>query len=228
MKVELAIMIGALERFVELSAKDVTEHLDGKKEIVAWFDPARVIGRQSTGWHHAMNMWVGREFLTPGMQNTEEADFCTEVFGIAGHFEESFCTGAKQEIVEDLLVLQDQRGQMTRKREDHMDVARWEKLLATCCVHVVFTLPRHLAPLVLQNKKVLYDLLFRTSAETLLEVARDPQHLGAEIGFFSVLHTWSQKLTAHPHVHCVVPVGGLSANGTRWITPRYDFFLPVK
>jgi hypothetical protein len=80
-----------------------------------------------------MNMWVGREFLTPGMQNTEEADFCTEVFGIAGHFEKSFRTGAKQEIVEDLLVLQDQRGQMTRKREDYMDVARWEKLLATCC-----------------------------------------------------------------------------------------------
>src|SRR3989454_4324947 len=131
MKVELAIMKGALERFVELSAKDVTEHLDGKKEIVAWFDPARVIGRQSTGWHHAMNMWVGREFLTPGMQNTEEADFCTEVFGIAGHFEKSFRTGAKQEIVEDLLVLQDQRGQMTRKREDHMDVARRKKFPAT-------------------------------------------------------------------------------------------------
>ena len=133
MKVELAVMKGTLERFVELAAKDSTEHLDGKKEVVTWFDPVRVIGRQSTGWHHAMNMWVGREFLTPGMQNTEEADFCTEVFGIAGHFEESFCTGAKQEIVEDLLVLQDQRGQMTRKREDHVDIARWEKLLAARC-----------------------------------------------------------------------------------------------
>jgi len=135
MKGELAVSKGALERFVELTAKDVTEQLDGKKEIVAWFDPARVISRQSTGWHHAMNVWVGREFLTPGMQNTEEADFCTEVFGIAGHFEESFCTGAKQEIVEDLFVLQDQRGQMTRKREDYMDVARWEKLLATLRVN---------------------------------------------------------------------------------------------
>ncbi len=72
-------------------------------------------------------------------------------------------------------------------------------------VHVVFTLPRHLAPLALhQNKKVVYDLLFRTSAETLLEIAGDPQHLGAEIGFFSVLHHWSQKLDLHPHVHCVV------------------------
>jgi Putative transposase/Transposase zinc-binding domain len=101
------------------------------------------------------------------------------------------------------------------------------ELLPTPYVHVVFTLPRHLAPLVLQNKKFIYDLLFRTSAETLLEVARDPQHLGAEIGFFSVLHTWSQKLELHPHVHCVVPAGGLSADQTRWIKPHYDFFLPV-
>jgi hypothetical protein len=95
-------------------------------------------------------------------------------------------------------------------------------------VHVVFTLPRPLASLALQNKKVVYDLLFRTSAETLLEVARDRKHLGAEIGFFSVLHTWSQKLELHPHVHCVVPAGGLSADRTRWIKSRYDFFLPVK
>src|SRR6266478_10040418 len=131
MKGELAVTKGAFERFVELTAKDVTEHLDRKKEIVAWFDPAPVIGRQSTGWHHAMNMWVGREFLTPGMQNTEEADFCTEVFGIAGHFEKGFRTGAKQEIVEDLLVLQDQRGQMTGKREDHMHVRRRKKFPAT-------------------------------------------------------------------------------------------------
>src|SRR5215472_9535867 len=105
---------------------------------------------------------------------------------------------------------------------------RRRELLPTPYVHVVFTLPRHLAPLVLQNKKVLYDLLFRTSAETLLEVARDPQHLGADIGFFSVLHSWRQQLELHPHVHCVVPAGGLSADGTRWIKPRYDFFLPVE
>jgi hypothetical protein len=111
---------------------------------------------------------------------------------------------------------------------DRWLAARRQELLPTRYVHVVFTLPRHLAPLVLQNKKVLYDLLFRTSAETLLEVARDPQHLGAEIGFFSVLHTWSQKLELHPHVHCVVPAGGLSADGAGWIKPRYDFFLPVE
>jgi predicted Zn-ribbon and HTH transcriptional regulator len=77
--------------------------------------------------------------------------------------------------------------------------ARRRELLPTPYVHVVFTLPRRLAPLALQNKKVIYDLLFRTCAQTLLEVARDPRHLGAEIGFFSVLHTWSQKLEQNPH-----------------------------
>jgi hypothetical protein len=104
--------------------------------------------------------------------------------------------------------------------------ARRKELLPSPYVHVVFTLPRHLAPLVLQNKKVIYDLLFRTSAETLLEVARDPKHLGAEIGFFSVLHTWSQKLEIHPHVHCVVPSGGLSLDHTRWVRSRERYFLP--
>jgi hypothetical protein len=104
--------------------------------------------------------------------------------------------------------------------------ARRRELLPTRYMHVVFTLPHRLAPLVLQNKKVLYDLLFRTSAETLQEVARDPRHLGAEIGFFSVLHTWSQKLKIHPHVHCVVPAGGLSLDHTRWVRSRENYFLP--
>ena len=106
--------------------------------------------------------------------------------------------------------------------------ARRRELLPTPYVHVVFTLPRRLAPLTLQNKKVIYRLLFRTCAETLLEIARDPLHLGAEIGFFSVLHTWNQKLEHHPHVHCVLPAGGLSPDHRHWIHPRYRFFLPVK
>jgi hypothetical protein len=109
---------------------------------------------------------------------------------------------------------------------DRWIAARQKELLPTRYLHVVFTLPGRLAPVVLQNKKILYDLLFRTSAETLLEVARDPRHLGAEIGFFSVLHTWSQKLTAHPHVHCVVPAGGLSPDRTRWVRSRNNYFLP--
>ena len=105
--------------------------------------------------------------------------------------------------------------------------ARQRELLPTHYVHVVFTLPHRLAPLALQNKKVLYDLLFRSSAETLLEVARDPRHLGAEIGFFTVLHTWSQKLRLHPHVHCVIPAGGLSLDHTHWIKSRHRFFLSI-
>jgi Putative transposase/Transposase zinc-binding domain len=105
--------------------------------------------------------------------------------------------------------------------------ARQRELLPTRYVHVVFTLPHRLAPLALQNKKVLYDLLFRASAETLLEVARDPRHLGAEIGFFTVLHTWSQKLRLHPHVHCVMPAGGLSLDHTHWVKSRDRFFLSI-
>jgi len=105
--------------------------------------------------------------------------------------------------------------------------ARQRELLPTRYVHVVFTLPHRLAPLALQNKKVIYGLLLRASAETLLEVARNPKHLGAEIGFFSVLHTWNQKLQLHPHVHCVVPAGGLSAEHTHWVPSRDRFFLPI-
>src|SRR5215472_18477263 len=106
--------------------------------------------------------------------------------------------------------------------------ARRQELLPTRYVHVVFTLPHELAPLALQNKKILYHLLLQSSAETLLTVARDERHFGAEIGFFSVLHTWNQKLLHHPHVHCVVPAGGLSPDHTRWIAARPRFFLPVR
>ncbi len=106
--------------------------------------------------------------------------------------------------------------------------ARRRELLPSPYVHVVFTLPPQLAALALQNKKVVYGLLLRASAETLLAVARNPRHLGAEIGFFSVLHTWNQKLQLHPHVHCVIPSGGLSLDHTRWIRSRPRFFLPIQ
>ena len=105
---------------------------------------------------------------------------------------------------------------------------RCKELLPVRYVHVVFTLPHQLAPLAYQNKRLLYRLLFQASAATLLEVAADPRHLGAHIGFLSVLHTWGQNLQHHPHVHCVIPAGGLSADHTRWIQPRYPFFLPIK
>lgn len=106
--------------------------------------------------------------------------------------------------------------------------ARERELLPTRYVHVVFTLPRELAPLALQNKRLIYNLLFHASAETLLEIASDPRHLGAEIGFFSVLHSWDQRLQFHPHIHCVVAAGGLAPNHDRWISSRQSFFLPVK
>lgn len=110
---------------------------------------------------------------------------------------------------------------------DRWLAAREKELLPTRYVHVVFTLPRQLSPLAMQNKREIYALLFRASAETLIEVARDPKHLGAEIGFFSVLHTWNQKLQHHPHVHCVVPAGGLAPDRSRWIDSQQNFFLPV-
>ena len=105
---------------------------------------------------------------------------------------------------------------------------RERELLDTSYFHVVFTLPRELSMLTLQNPRVLYDLLFRTSSATLLEVAADPKHLGADIGFFGVLHTWGQNLLHHPHVHFAIPAGGPSPDHSRWVRPRYAFFLPVK
>jgi hypothetical protein len=92
----------------------------------------------------------------------------------------------------------------------------------------VFTLSHELSALVLQNKRLLYDLLYRTSAATMLELARDPKHLGADIGFLGVLHTWGQNLQHHPHVHYIVPAGGLALDGSRWIDSSRRFFLPVK
>jgi len=111
---------------------------------------------------------------------------------------------------------------------DRWLAARRRDLLPARYTHLVFTLPSALAPVALQNKREIYGLLFRASAETLLQVGRDPLHLGAELGFFSVLHTWNQQLLHHPHVHCVVPAGGLAPDHTRWIPAPSHFFLPVK
>jgi hypothetical protein len=111
--------------------------------------------------------------------------------------------------------------------------ARWLEnqaadLLDVPYFHVVLTLPRTLDPIALANPREVYGLLMRAAAETLIEVAADPQHLGAEIGVLAVLHTWGQNLELHPHVHCVVTGGGLSPDGTRWVSSRPNFFLPVR
>lgn len=108
-------------------------------------------------------------------------------------------------------------------------VARERELLDVSYVHVVFTLPHTLHALCRRNAALLYHLLFRASAASLLEVAADPRHLGAVIGFLSILHTWGQTLIRHPHVHCVVPSGGFSPDHQRWVHPKYaGFFLSVK
>jgi hypothetical protein len=105
--------------------------------------------------------------------------------------------------------------------------AREAELLPVGYVHIVFTMPEPLARLALANKRVIYDLLFRAAAETLLQVAANPRRLGAAIGGLMVLHTWGQRLQHHPHVHCVIPMGGLASGGTRWIHARPRFFLPI-
>jgi Putative transposase/Transposase zinc-binding domain len=105
---------------------------------------------------------------------------------------------------------------------------RRAELLDTPYFHVVFTVPDEIAAIAFQNKPVVYDILFRAAAQTLRTIAADPIHLGAEIGFLTVLHTWGQNLMHHPHLHCLVPGGGISPDGSRWITCRPGFFLPVR
>ena len=106
--------------------------------------------------------------------------------------------------------------------------ARKAELLPVEYFHVVFTLPEQIAEIAFYNKEMVYGILFHATSETLLTIARDPKHLGAEIGFFAILHTWGQNLLHHPHLHCVVPGGGLSPDHERWISCPHGFFLPVK
>ena len=106
--------------------------------------------------------------------------------------------------------------------------ARQAELLPLAYYHVVFTLPAQIGDIAYQNKAVVYDILFKAASETLLTIAADPKHLGARIGLTAVLHTWGSALTHHPHVHCIVPGGGLSPDGQRWISCRPQFFLPVR
>ena len=115
----------------------------------------------------------------------------------------------------------------------NLDKALWREerlaeVLPVPYYHAVFTFPHQLAPLALQNKKAVYGVLFRAASQTLLRIAADPKHLGAQLGFMAVLHTWGQTLTHHPHLHCVVPGGGLAPDGKRWIACKKKFFLPVR
>ncbi len=114
-----------------------------------------------------------------------------------------------------------------------LDVERWlesrkKELLPTHYFHVVFTIPEILRPLSLRNQRVMYNILFKAVSETLKKLCKDPKHLGAEIGFISVLHPWSQTLLDHPHIHGIVPGGGLSLDGKKWVSSKSDFFIHVK
>ena len=106
--------------------------------------------------------------------------------------------------------------------------ARERELLPVAYFHVVFTLPAEIAAIAFQNKAAVYAILFKAAAETLRAIAAEPRHLGAEIGLIAVLHSWGQTLHYHPHIHCIVPGGGVSPDGTRWISCRPGFFLPVR
>lgn len=105
---------------------------------------------------------------------------------------------------------------------------RRAELLDAPYFHVVFTMPNEIAAIAFQNADVVYNILFRATADTLRTIAADPKHLGAEIGFFAILHTWGQNLSHHPHIHCAIPGGGISPDGERWISCRPRFFLPVR
>ena len=105
---------------------------------------------------------------------------------------------------------------------------RRRDLLPVQYFHIVLTIPDLLNPLALRNQKEIYTILFKAGSETLLELGKDPKYLGADIGFISILHTWGQNLMDHPHLHCIVPGGGLSFEGSRWISSRKKFFVPVK
>src|SRR5215467_3828705 len=130
-EVQLAILKRLFERVDELAAKEFTQHFLGQEIVVAGANPTGVIGREATGRHHTMHMRVSGELLAPRMQDAEEADLCAEVSGIASDFQQRFRTGAKQEIIDYLFVLQHHRRQATRQGEDHVQIARGEKLLLT-------------------------------------------------------------------------------------------------
>jgi predicted RNA-binding Zn-ribbon protein involved in translation (DUF1610 family) len=139
------------------------------------------------------------------------------------------CTDCQREVIVYNSCLNRHCPQCGSTARDRWLAAHSEELLPVPYSHVVFTLPHELIPLALQNPRVVYGLLFRAVSQTLLTIAADPKHLGARLGFLAVLHTWDQRLQAHPHLHCLVPAGGLAFDQTRWIACRHrHFFLPVK
>jgi hypothetical protein len=151
---------------------------------------------------------------------------CCRTAALGGHIETCDCCGHRR------IAYNSCRNRHCPKCQGSA-CAKWmadraEELLPVEYFHVVFTLPDAFNPLALGYPRVVYDVLFSAAAQTLLEVAANPKNLGAKVGFMSILHTWGQNLQLHPHVHCVIPGGGLSSDGSRWIACRPGFFLPVR
>jgi hypothetical protein len=145
---------------------------------------------------------------------------------LGGHLE--YCDGCPHEVMAYNSCRNRSCPKCQSTARDRWLAERAKELLPVPYCHVVFTVPESLAMLILQNAQLAYSLLFRAVSQTLLEIAADPRHLDAQIGFLAVLHSWSQNLLHHPHIHCVVPAGGLAPDGSRWIPCRRKFFLPVK
>jgi len=163
--------------------------------------------------------------LSRGQRRVMSAIELCRTAALGGHLEECDCCGHQRPAYHSCRNRHCPKCQSLARAQWLED--RQAELLPVEYFHVVFTVPEEIAALAYQNKEVVYGILFRATAETLRTLAADPQHLGAEIGFFAVLHSWGQNLLHHPHLHCVVPGGGLAPDGKRWIACRPGFFLPV-
>jgi hypothetical protein len=185
------------------------------------FEVAEVFRRYGEAYrqHHGAS-------LTPAQRRVLSALACCRTAALGGHLEQCDRCGHQRNAYNSCGDRHCPKCQSLARAQGLE--ARQAERLATEYFHVVFTLPEPLAGIAYQNQAVLYGLLFRTAAETLRTIAADPQHLGAEIGFFAVLHTWGQTLLYHPHLHGVVSGGGLSADGSQWVGCRAGFFLPVR
>jgi len=163
--------------------------------------------------------------LSRGQRRVMSAIELCRTAALGGHLEECDCCGHPRPAYHSCRNRHCPKCQSLARAQWLED--RQAELLPVEYFHVVFTVPEEIAALAYQNKEVVYGILFRATAETLRTLAADPQHLGAAIGFFAVLHSWGQNLLHHPHLHCVVPGGGLAPDGKRWIACRPGFFLPV-
>ena len=164
--------------------------------------------------------------LSRGQQRVMSAIELCRTAALGGHLEECDTCGHQRPAYDSCRNRHCPKCQSLARAQWLQD--RQVELLPVEYFHVVFTVPEQIAALAYQNKEVVYGILFRTTAQTLRTIAADPQHLGAEIGFLAVLHSWGQTLLFHPHLHCVVPGGGIAPDGQRWIACRPGFFLPVR